>query len=75
MAEFLDMMVGGGGAMERRRVILYGQSIILSSVGASLRRYASLEVVPLAAPRATALSNWSLRAMPTHMALTKGLPS
>lgn len=34
----------------RRRIILYGQSIILSSVGASLRRYAGLEVVPLAAP-------------------------
>lgn len=38
----------------RRRVILYGQSIILGSVGASLQRYAGLEVIPLAAPLPTA---------------------
>lgn len=33
--------------MEKRRVVLYGKSVILGSVGASLRRYPDLEVIPL----------------------------
>jgi hypothetical protein len=36
--------------MARRRVILYGRSVILGTLGASLERYAALEVVPLAPP-------------------------
>jgi len=35
---------------KRRRVILYGKSVILGSVGASLRDVPGLEVVPLAPP-------------------------
>ncbi|HNS51554.1 MAG TPA: hypothetical protein PKO09_10280 [Anaerolineae bacterium] len=35
---------------EQRRVILYGKSLILGSVGASLRGRPDLEVVPLAPP-------------------------
>jgi hypothetical protein len=33
-----------------RRVILYGESLILGSLGASLRDRPDLEIVPLAAP-------------------------
>lgn len=36
--------------MARRRVILYGRSVILGTLGASLERYAALEVIPLAPP-------------------------
>jgi len=33
--------------MEKRRVVLYGSSVILGSVGASLRRQPDLEIIPL----------------------------
>jgi hypothetical protein len=35
---------------KRRRVFLYGKTVILGTVGASLRGYADLEVIPLSAP-------------------------
>jgi hypothetical protein len=35
---------------KRRRVILYGKSVIVSSVGASLRDVPGLEIIPLAPP-------------------------
>ena len=35
---------------KRRRVILYGKSVILGSVGASLRDVPGLELIPLASP-------------------------
>jgi hypothetical protein len=35
---------------KRRRVILYGTSIILGALGISLERYPDLEVLPLGAP-------------------------
>lgn len=34
----------------RRRVVLYGRSVILGTVGASLARYPDLEIVALAPP-------------------------
>jgi len=37
---------------ERQRVVLYGQSVVLGAVQASLRRYPQLEVISLA-PSAT----------------------
>jgi hypothetical protein len=36
--------------MARRRVILYGRSVILGTVGVSLERYADLEIIPLSPP-------------------------
>lgn len=36
--------------MGTRRVILYGKSIILGTIGASLRLYPELEIIPLAPP-------------------------
>ena len=33
--------------MEKKRVVLYGKSVILGSVGASLRRQPDLEIIPL----------------------------
>lgn len=36
--------------MEKRRVILYGKSIILGTIGASLRLYPDLEIIPLSSP-------------------------
>ena len=41
--------------MEKRRVVLYGKTVILGSVGASLRRCPDLEIIPLASPFHTAL--------------------
>ena len=35
---------------KRRRVVLYGRSVILGTVGASLSRYPDLEIVELAPP-------------------------
>ena len=35
---------------KRRRVILYGKSVILGTVGASLARYSDLEIVTLSPP-------------------------
>jgi hypothetical protein len=40
--------------MVKRRIVLYGKSVILGSVGASLRRYSDLEVIPLSSPFPTA---------------------
>ena len=40
--------------MGKRRVILYGKSVILGTVGASLGRYPQLEVVSLSPPFPTA---------------------
>lgn len=36
--------------MQKRRVLLYGKSWILGAVGASLKQYPHLEIVPLAPP-------------------------
>jgi hypothetical protein len=36
--------------MAKRRVILYGRSVILGTVGASLERYPNLEIISLAFP-------------------------
>jgi len=36
--------------IKRRRVFLYGKTVILGTVGASLQRYPDLEVLPLSAP-------------------------
>lgn len=36
--------------MQRRRVILYGNSVLLGAIGAILEHYSELELVPLAAP-------------------------
>lgn len=36
--------------MDRRRVILYGRSVILGTVGASLHRYPELEIIALSPP-------------------------
>jgi len=41
--------------MEKRLVVLYGNSIILGTLGASLRHYPHLEVIPLMAPFPTGL--------------------
>jgi hypothetical protein len=38
---------------QRQRIVLYGQSVVLGAVQASLRRYGQLEVISLA-PSATA---------------------
>lgn len=46
---------------ERRRVLLYGQSLILGTVGVSLQRYPHLEVVPLSPPLPTAQELCALR--------------
>ena len=39
--------------MEKRQVVLYGNSIILGTLGASLRHYPHLEVIPLLVPLPT----------------------
>ena len=36
--------------MDRQRVILYGNSVVLAAIGASLERFPALELVSLAAP-------------------------
>lgn len=36
--------------MEKKRVILYGRSVILGTVGASLQQYPDLEVISLSLP-------------------------
>src|SRR4030066_132871 len=36
--------------MEKRRVVLFGKSIILGTIGASLKRYPDLEIIPLSLP-------------------------
>lgn len=41
--------------MEKRLVVLYGNSIILGTLGASLRHYPHLEVIPLIEPFPTGL--------------------
>jgi hypothetical protein len=45
-----DTLTLGEKGMERRRVVLYGRSVILGSLNVSLQSYPNLEVVSLAPP-------------------------